>query len=80
MNILIFSLILMPFFAAPISWLWGRKTKSGRDFFFRAAVLSEFILSLLLMLQTPGSEQKLFSIPAICGMGIHLTVDGFRSI
>ena len=80
MNSLIFSLVLMPFLAAPVSWLLGRKTKSGRDFFFRTAVLGEFILSLLLMLQTPGSEQNIFSIPGVCGMGIHLTVDGFRSI
>ncbi len=80
MNFLIFSLILMPFLAAPLSYLLGRKTKTGRDLFFRSIVLAEFVLSLRLLTQTQGPQQEIFSLPGICGMGIHVTTDGFRSI
>ena len=80
MNYLIFSLILMPFLAAPCSYLLGQKTKPSRDFFFRFIVISEFLLALLLFIQTEGTQQRIFSLPGVCGMGMYVTSDGFRSI
>ena len=67
MNYLIFSLILMPFLAAPCSYLLGQKTKSSRDLFFRFIVISEFLLALLLFIQTEGAQQRIFSLPGVCG-------------
>ena len=80
MDNLIFSLILMPFLAAPVSYLLGQKTKAGRDLFFRAVAAGEFLLSFLLFLQTEGTQQEVFSLPGVCGMGLSVTTDGFRSI
>ena len=80
MNYLIFSLILMPFLAAPCSYLLGQKTKPSRDLFFRFIVISEFLLALLLFIQTEGTQQRIFSLPGVCGMGMYVTSDGFRSI
>ena len=78
MHILIYSLIFMPMAAAILSYLLGRSSKQGRDLFLRLALAAEFILSLLLFAR--GTEDILVSMPGICGMGLHFTLNGFRRI
>ena len=78
MNVLIDSLVFMPMAAAVLSYLIGRKSKTGRDLFVRLAVAAEFALSLMLLIL--GEDDALASIPGVCGMGLHFTVDGFRRI
>ena len=78
MNILIYSLIFLPMAAAALSYLLGRKSKQGRDLFLRIALAAEFVLSLLLF--AVGTEDVLVSLPGVCGMGLHFTVNGFRRI
>ena len=77
-NILIYSIVFVPFVAAFLSYLLGRKTKSGRDLFVWAAVALEMILSLLLI--AFRQDDVLVSVPGICGLGLQFTADGFRSI
>ena len=77
MNILIYLLVFMPMAAAALSYLVGLKSKPGRDGFVRGVVAAEFVLSLMLLLS--GGE-GVASIPGVCGMGLHFTVDGFRRI
>ena len=78
MNTLIYLLVFMPMGAAVLSYLVGRRSKKTRDLFMRSVVAAEFVLSLLLLW---GSEEVLMvSLPGICGMGLHFTVDGFRRI
>ena len=79
MNTLIYLLIFMPMAAAVLAWLLGRKSKTGRDLFVRLVVAGEFVLSLALLLGT-GTESGLVSLPGVCGMGLHFTVDGFRKV
>ena len=78
MEILTYSLIFMPMAAAILSYLVGRKSKPGRDLFFRLVLVLEFALSIALFF-CPG-EETLLSIDGICGMGLHFTLDGFRKI
>ena len=80
MNTLICAMVFFPIVAAFLSFLLGRKTKSGRDFFVWAVVGIEFVLSLLLFFKGSHAESVLVTVPGICGFGLNFTVDGFRSI
>ena len=66
--------------AALLSYLIGRKSKPGRDLFLRLAVAAEFIFSLMLLTSGSEAENLLVSLPGVCGMGLHFTVNGFRKI
>ena len=78
MKFLICGMVFFPFAAAFLSYLLGRKTKTGRDRFVWSAVGIEFVLSLLLF--AVWDESALVTVPGVCGFGLHFTVDGFRSI
>ena len=80
MKTLIYLLVFMPMAAAVLSFLIGRKSKSGRDLFVRVAVAAEFILSLMLLISGSTAEDLMVSLPGVCGMGLHFTLDGFRRI
>lgn len=79
MDILINLLVFMPIVGAFLSYIIGRKTKNGRDYFMNMIVVAEFVLALVLAFRS-GSESGIVSIPGICGMGLHFTLDGFRGI
>ena len=80
MNTLISAMVFWPIAAAFLSFLLGRKTKTGRDAFVWTVVGVEFVLSLLLFFRGAGADNVLVTIPGICGFGLNFTVDGFRSI
>lgn len=77
MNVLIYGMVFFPIAAAFLSFLLGRKTKTGRDHFLWAVLGIEFALSVMLVrIGQPG----IVTVPGICGFGLNFTVDGFRSI
>ena len=78
MNLLIYAMVFFPIAAAFLSYLLGRKNKTGRDLFAWFAVGVEFVLSLLLLVS--GAQDVLVTVPGVCGFGLNFTVDGFRSI
>ena len=78
MDHLMYLLVFLPMAAAIVSYLIGRKSKIGRDYFVRLVLLAEFALSLALL--TGSGEGVLVSLGGECGMGLHFTVDGFRRI
>ena len=78
MYLLINLLVFFPVAAAFLSYLLGRKTKSGRDVFVGAVVIMEFLLAAVLLL--PHQEGAMAALPGICGMGLNFTADGFRSV
>ena len=80
MNTLIYAMVFFPIAAAFLSFLLGRRSKSGRDLFVWFAVAAEFVLSLLLFLQGAEAEDVLVTVPGICGFGLNFTADGFRCI
>ena len=78
MYLLISFLVFFPVAAAVLSYLLGRKTKSGRDIFVGVVVTIEFLLAVALLLT--HREDTMVTLPGICGMGLNFTADGFRTI
>ena len=76
--ILIYILVFMPMIGAFVSYLIGRKSKKGRDFFVKFITIVEFCLSLKLLIDGANAEGLIVNIPEICGMGLNFTMDGFR--
>ena len=78
MYLLINLLVFFPVAAAFLSYLMGRKTKSGRDLFVGAVVMVEFLLAAALVFL--HREDTVVTLPGVCGMGLNFTADGFRTI
>lgn len=93
MNVLICSIVFMPMAAAILCYVAGRFNKTVRDYFADAVTGVTFALSVCLFFLTmsvgtgeaiaglSGADGKtLVEIPYVCGMGLHFTADGFRSL
>ena len=76
--IMIYLLVFMPMAGAFVSYLIGRKSKKGRDFFVKFITILEFCMALKLLIDSNGLDGMMVSVPEICGMGLNFTVDGFR--
>ena len=74
---LLLAVIFYPMAGALISGMIGRKTKTGRDYFAVFIVVTEFFFLLAANILQQGAE---ISAPAVCGMGLHLKIDGFRGL
>lgn len=79
-NIFVYLLVFMPMVSALLSYLIGRKSKQGRNYFVCAVTIFEFLLAVFLTINYTSAEGMLIAIPEICGMGLTFTVDGFRVI
>lgn len=79
-NMLIYLMVFLPMAGAVLSFGIGRKTKQGRDYVMCGIAVLEFLLSLLLVLQYERASGMVVSVPYVCGMGLHFTLDGFRGI
>ena len=77
MNLLIYGMVFLPIAAAFLSFLLGRKTKTGRDVFLWSVLGMVFLFSLLLFFFGGNGT---VTVPGVCGFGLNFTVDGFRSI
>lgn len=80
MNILIYLIVFLPMAGALVSYLIGRKTKQGRNYFVNLIACLEFVLSVLLVTNYAGADGMITEVPGFCGMGLHFTVDGFRAV
>ena len=80
MNGLINLLVFLPMAAAFLSYLLGRRSRKGRDVFVGIVVIAEFLLCAALLLNGQRADGTLVSLPGICGMGLHFTVNGFRAV
>lgn len=76
--IVIYLLVFMPMVGALVSYLIGRKSKKGRDFFVKFITILEFCQAIKLLVDSNGYEGLLVYVPEVCGMGLTFTVDGFR--
>lgn len=79
-NSLIYIMVFMPIIGALLSYMIGRKTKTGRDIAVKIIAGIEFVCALLLVLNLNKGMGATVSIPGVCGMGLYFTVDGFRAI
>lgn len=80
MDLFIYVMIFLPIVGAFLSYLIGRKNKTGRDVFACGITIVEFLCSLVLVFGADLSEANLFVVPEVCGMGLQFTVDGFRVV
>ncbi|MBD5394549.1 MAG: NADH dehydrogenase [Lachnospiraceae bacterium] len=68
--------------AAVVSYLLGRYKKNIRDHFADAVTVITFAVLLFLTasLMTGRITGLAFTIPEVCGFGLHFTLDGFRAL
>lgn len=79
-TILIYLMVFLPMAGAFVSYLTGRKSKSARDLVVSLIAISEFVLSILLVVTHANVQGITVGLPGVCGMGLYFTVDGFRAV
>lgn len=77
-NLILLFCVMLPFLGALISYVIGRKSKSCRDYFADGIVILEFAVFLVLFLSYGRIGEQQFIWHDFCGMGLQLTLDGFR--
>ncbi len=95
MNFLLAVLVLYPFAGGLLTWLIGGPhgkdtVPFAKNYFSRAGMtavfftVTEFLLTAILFVACYGKGQEgailEFTIPGVCGFGLHFTFDGFRMI
>ena len=68
-------LVFGPMVMAAVCYLIGRKSKPGRDVAVGLTGIATFALCVL-----TWNSGASFSLEGFCGLGLHLRVDGFRSL
>lgn len=78
----IISIVFLPVAGALVSYLLGRKSKDTRNVFANIITGVTFLLCAILCIQMRNgqTEGAVFTVPYICGMGMHFTLDGFRAL
>lgn len=78
----IISIIFLPMAAALAGYVLGRKSKDGRNIFADIITGITFLLCGFLCIQMlhGAPEGTVFTVPYVCGMGMHFTLDGFRAL
>ncbi len=71
--------VFFPMAAGIVSYLTGRKSKKLRDMAVSLTTVAEFALLAVIVAQY-GAEGGFYTIPGVCGFGLHFTVDGFRAL
>ena len=87
MSFLLAFCVFFPMAGAVISYLLGRYQKKIRDYFADGVTIATFGVMLFLTvnilsgkLPVNGEGVLSFTIPEVCGMGLHFTLDGFRAL
>lgn len=77
-NLLLLFCVMLPFPGAILSYVIGKRSKTARDYFADVIVILEFVIFLVLFIQFGKIGQQEFVWQDFCGMGMQLTLDGFR--
>ncbi|MGN0377563.1 MAG: complex I subunit 5 family protein [Suilimivivens sp.] len=82
MNSLLAFGVFFPMVGAVISYLLGRYQKNIRDYFADAISVVTFAIFLFLLISrmTGNTGSLSFTVPGVCGLGLHFTLDGFRAL
>lgn len=82
MNFLLAFSVFFPMAGAVISYLLGRYQKNIRDYFADGVTAVTFAVLLFLMISfmTGNTGVLFFTVPGVCGFGLHFTLDGFRAL
>ena len=76
----LFFLVFWPIIAAFICYTIGRYKKDMRDGFAIFAVILEFIVAVIVVMEASNINPPTFELTGFMGHGIHLTMDGLRGI
>lgn len=81
-NFSLAFLVFYPFLGGLLCYAAGRKNETFRDYLGDFVAISEFvIMAVLAAVSSPrvasGATLQCY-VPAICGFGLHFTLDGFR--
>lgn len=83
-NGLLLFLVCFPFIGALACYLIGRKDKELRNLAADGVALVEFLLFLSCIFLYPNLSDaaggQIFVWEGFCGLGLHLTLDGFRAL
>ncbi|MCM1388547.1 MAG: hypothetical protein NC231_14555 [Bacillus sp. (in: Bacteria)] len=83
-NLVLAVLVFYPFLGALLSAAAGVKKESIRNYTADFIAISEFLITLLLLIGNIGTNgaETLYRcyLPEICGMGLTFTMDGFRLV
>ncbi len=79
--LLVFS-VFFPMAGAIVSYLLGRYKKNIRDYFTDGVTIVTFALLLYLTISymTGKTGELSFTVPDVCGFGLHFKLDGFRAL
>ena len=74
------ALALWPMLSGVFCYMLGRRSKPARDAAVMVSCLYEMALSLYGGWLVTRGEGLVFSLPGVCGLGLDLTMDGFRAV
>lgn len=83
-DYILLLLLCIPFLGAALSYGIGRKSKEKRNLFAACVAIAEcaafFVLFLLFFVGQEGGFRQMYVKTGGFGMGLHLCLDGFRSL
>ncbi len=79
-NYVLLFLVLFPLLSSFISYLIGRGNKNLRDYFVMAVCAIDLVVLILNFPNIYSGKTFECFVPNICGMTLHLQLDGFRVI
>lgn len=79
-NFLLLILVVFPFVAGIASYLIGRASKTGRDFFVLAATAAELCMAIGLCFTGGPSGESDFTLRWFANFGLHFRADSFRMV
>lgn len=83
-NLGLALLVFYPFLLGLCCYWAGKKSENVREYLAGFGAVSEFVLMLLLWAgsgaRAAAGVTESFTVPGICGLGLHFTMDGFRLI
>lgn len=77
--ILLAAAVFFPMAASIVSYLIGRKNKKLRDTAVSLTAIAEFALMTVIAVRY-GATGGSYTVPGVCGFGLHFTADGFRTL
>lgn len=83
-DYILLLLLVFPFIGAVVSWVVGRKNKKKRNLAAEIAAIAECLMFFVLFLLFFGGQKdgfrQMYLRTSGFGMGLHLCLDGFRSL
>lgn len=84
LNLSLPLLVFYPFLGGLCCYAVGRKSEKARDYLADFVAVSEFLMMLTLWAASgeriSAGIPEMYTVPGVCGMGLHFTLDGFRMI